>query len=273
MSSLNSRPIVIASLIAAALGALYAFGLMVFVFPLAPLVLCGLAVWLPRAAPDEAAGTNPTQRQRALSTVLALGGLCTLVFGVLTHGYLSWPNRQIFGVVLQVPALIGLIYQYQYGAFILHSKRLPTKVWPMRIIALTMGGMFGAIFIPVQVELAEHWFRDRQQPLLESLLAAEDKCATFKRYLAENPPDTPFQTPDLYSGAVENVYGGQPQFVLAFRAKADMESMIVYYYSGSRKWITTFRNNERGMQPLIDRVKPLKRCDGPERPIVHIPKD
>ncbi len=58
--------------------------------------------------------------------------------------------------------------------------------------------------------------------------------------------DTPFQTPDLYSGAVENLYGGQPQFVLAFHAKTDMDSMIVYYYSGSQKWITTFRDNERG---------------------------
>jgi hypothetical protein len=192
-----------------------------------------------------------------------------VVFGVLAWDYLAWPNRQALGALLQVPALIVLIYQYQYGAFVLRSKRLPAKLWPMRIIALTMGGMFGAMAMPIQVQLAEQWFQERQNPLVESLRAAADPCATFKRYLADNPPDTPFQTPDLYSGAVENVYGGRPQFVLAFRAKSGGDGMIVYYHSGSRKWITTMRSNERGMVPLMVTIKPLARCEGPGEPIVR----
>ncbi len=139
----------------------------------------------------------------------------------------------------------------------------------MRVIAITMGGMFGMILVMVQVEYAEYWFQDRQMPLLARLDTAADRCAAFKQYLAENPPDTPFQTPDLYSGAVENVYGGRPLYVLAFRARADMEGMIVFYYSGSRKWITTKRNNEDGMKRFHKTIAPLSRCDGPGEPIVR----
>jgi hypothetical protein len=118
------------------------------------------------------------------------------------------------------------------------------------------------------VELAEEWFQHRQKSLLESLQVAPDRCSTFKQYLAANPPGSLFETPDLYHGAVENVYGGRPQSVLAFRAKADMDSMIVYYYSGSRKWITTFRDNEEGIGAFRRTIARLVRCDGPGDPIV-----
>ncbi len=156
-----------------------------------------------------------------------------------------------------------MIYQYQYLGFAWRSKRLPGKVWPKRIIAITMGGMFGGMLVPVQVGLAEEWFHDQQKPFLAQLDAAPDRCAAFKQYLAENPPSGKFETPDLYHGAVENVYSGRPLYVLAFRARADMEGMIVFYYSGSRKWVTTKRTNEERMKRYRATIAPLARCDGP----------
>lgn len=255
-------------------GALHTFGSPIVVFLLVPLLVCGLAVWFPGAYPDyektDDAAQREVWRKRALTISLSLGGACTLAFGVLTWGYLSWPNRGTWGVLLQAPLLMSMIYQYQYFGFAWRGKRLPGTVWPMRIIAITMGGMFGMMLIPVQVGLAEEWFHDRQKPFLAQLDAAPDRCAAFKQYLAENPPSDEFETPDLYHGAVENVYGGRPLYVLAFRARADMESMIVYYYSGSKKWITTFRDNERGMKGFRETIDLLVRCDGPGKPIVRL---
>ncbi len=273
---MKSRNIAIAVLGTAALaGAIYfyEFGWLVALFLLVPLLVCGLAVWFPGAYPDyektEDAAQRDAWRKRALRISLSLGGVCTLVFGVLAWSYLSWPDRSAWGALLQAPLLMSMIYQYQYLGFAWRGKRLPDKVWPMRVIAITMGGMFGAMLIPVQVDLAEEWFQDRQRPLLESLQAAPDRCAAFKQYLAENPPSSKFETPDLYHGAVENVYGGRPLYVLAFRARADMEGMIVFYYSGSRKWITTKRNHEDGMKSFRWNIARLNRCDGPGEPIVR----
>lgn len=275
---MKPRQIVIAALGAIALlGALHAFGWLIVLFLFVPLLVCGLAVWFPGAHPDYDKTENAAQRdtwlKRTLRLSLSLGGVCTLAFGVLTWGYLSWPNRGTWGVVLQAPLLMSMIYQYQYLGFAWRGKRLPGKVWPMRVIAITMGGMFGMMLIPVQVDLAEEWFQDRQRPLLESLQTAPDRCAAFKQYLAQNPPSGKFETPDLYHGAVENVYGGRPLYVLAFRARADMESMIVFYYSGSRKWITTFRDHEDGMKRFRETIAPLARCDGPGEPIVRLHRD
>ena len=258
---------------AALIIASYDFGWLVVLFVLAPLLVCGLAVWFPGAYPDYDKTEDAAQRdawlKRALTISLSLGGVCTLAFGVLTWGYLSWPNRSAWGALLQAPLLMSMIYQYQYLGLAWRGKRLPGKVWPMRAIAITMGGMFGMILIVVQVGIAEEWFQDRQKPLLARLDTAPDRCATFKQYLAQNPPSGKFETPDLYHGAVENVYGGRPLYVLAFRAKADMEGMIVFYYSGSRKWIATKRNNEDGMKHFHKTIAPLSRCDGPGEPIVR----
>lgn len=217
---MTPRNIAIAVLGAAALtGALYAFGWLIVAFVLVPLLVCGLAVWFPGAYPDyektEDTAQRAAWRKRALRLSLSLGGVCTLAFGVLTWGYLSWPDRGTWGVLLQAPLLMSMIYQYQYLGFLWRGKRLPGKVWPMRIIAITMGGMFGAMLVPIQVEYAEYLFQDRQKPFLARLDAAPDRCEAFKQYLAENPPGSKFETPDLYSGAVENVYGGQPLYVLA----------------------------------------------------------
>ncbi len=49
--------------------------------------------------------------------------------------------------------------------------------------------------------------------------------------------------------------------------------MIVFYYSGSRKWITTKRNNEDGMKRFRETITPLARCDGPGEPVVRVRKD
>ena len=275
---MKPRHILIAALGAVALfGALYAFGWLIVLFLLLPLLVCGLAVWFPGAYPDydktEDAAQCDAWRKRALTISFSLGGVCTLAFGVLTWGYLSWPDRSTWGALLQAPLLMSMIYQYQYLGFTWRGKRLPGKVWPMRVIAITMGGMFGAMLVVVQVEYAEYWFQHRQRPLLESLQAAPDRCAAFKQYLAQNPPSNKFETPDLYHGAVENVYGGQPLYVLAFRARADMEGMIVFYYSGSRKWITIKRSNEVGMKRFRETIAPLVRCDGPGEPIVRLRRD
>jgi hypothetical protein len=272
---MKHRSITIAVLgITALLGTLYAFGWLLVLFLFVPLLVCALAVGFPGAYPDydktEAAAQRDVWRKRALTISLSLGSVCTLVFGVLTWGYLSWPNRGTWGVVWQAPLLMSMIYQYQYLGIAWRGKRLPSKVWPMRVIAITMGGMFGMMLIPVQVDLAEEWFQDRQKSLLARLDVAPDHCAAFKLYLAENTPSGKFETPDLYHGAVENVYGGRPLYVLAFRARADMESMIVYYYSGSKKWITTFRDNERGMKGFRETIDPLVRCDGPGERIVRL---
>jgi hypothetical protein len=166
---MRHRNIAIAILGAIALASVfyfYEFGWLVVLLLLVPLLVCGLAVWFPGAYPDyektEDAAQRNAWRKRALRLSLSLGGVCTLAFGVLTWGYLSWPNRGTLGVLLQAPLLMSMIYQYQYLGFAWRGKRLPGKVWPMRIIAITMGGMFGAILVSVQVEYAEYWFHDRQ---------------------------------------------------------------------------------------------------------------
>jgi hypothetical protein len=51
--------------------------------------------------------------------------------------------------------------------------------------------------------------------------------------------------------------------VLAYRTTADFENLIVYYYSGSRKWIATYQNNKVGMREFTEKIEPLTRCDGP----------
>jgi hypothetical protein len=125
-------------------GTAYAFGLLRVVFLLAPLLVCGLAVWFPGAYPDYEKTEDDTLRaswhKGVLTILISLGSLSTLAFSWLTWSYLSWPNRQTLGLIVQAPLLMSMIYQYQYLAFVWRGKCLPSIVWPMRIIAIGMGG-------------------------------------------------------------------------------------------------------------------------------------
>lgn len=198
--------------------------------------------------------------QYGLTLAITLAGVYGLWFADLAYYFLSWPNRsQLLGAV-QVFTLIGLAYYFQIARFALIKRRLPDRLWPMRFSALGLGGLVGALFVVMQLETSQEWSWQRQQPLVDALTSeTDDQCAAFKRYLAEHPQKSG-RMPVLHFGAVPEQYDGQPLFVLAFHATDDLENLIYYYYSGSRKWKVTYTDNRRGMEEFKNSIAPLARC-------------
>lgn len=201
------------------------------------------------------------KRGYGLTLALTQAGVYGVLFAWLAHYFLSFPNRDAVLAAVQVWAIIGMVFYLLYVRQVRSSGELPARVWPMHLSAIVIGGFLGVVYVLAQTEAAQNLHRERQQPLVDAISTAPDACDAFTRYRREHRQDAR-NAPELYHGAVENVYGGTPQFVLAWRATGDFESLVVYYYSGSRKWIVSYLSNTNGMREFENRIAPLARCDG-----------
>lgn len=158
---------------------------------------------------------------------------------------------------MQVWALIGLVFHLRYSSLVRSTGQLPRRIWPVHLSDIAIGLMLGAAYVIWQTEAAQELHQKRQQPLVEALSDAPDHCAAFRQYFAEHPDA---ERPALYSGTHPERYQGLPQFVLAYDATANLEKLIVYYYSGSYKWKVTYKDNVAGMAEFNDYVATLPTC-------------
>lgn len=194
-----------------------------------------------------------------LSISLTQAGLYAALFAWLAHYFLSFPNRDAGLAAVQVWAVIGMAFHLHYINRVHSTGLLPRRIWPMHLSAVVIGGFLGTVYVLAQTNAAQTLHQERQQPLVDAISAAPDPCGAFKQYRREHPQEGR-EAPEMYHGAVENVYGGNPQFVLAYRAMTNFENLIVYYYSGSRKWIVTYLSNTAGMDEFKKKIEPLGRC-------------
>lgn len=192
---------------------------------------------------------------------LTQAGVYAVLFVWLMRYFLGFPNRDAALAALQVWAVIGLVFHVRYVRLAWRTGQLPRRVWTKHVFAIVVGGMLGALWVVVQTSGAQSLHQRQQQPLVDALSTAAEACDAFTQYLYQQPHWP--KAPQLYHGAVGNLYGGKPQFVLAYRATADFESLIVYYYSGSRKWTVTYQNNPIGMRDFTEKITPLARCEVP----------
>jgi len=214
--------------------------------------------WFKRELPALVAA----RQHDGLMLSLTQAGVYAVLFAWLVHYFLSFPNRAADLAALQVYAVIGMVFHFRYSRLVWRTGQLPRRTWTMHVFAIVIGGCLGALYVVAQTGAAQARHQRQQQPLVDAISNAPNACDAFKQYWRTQPPlgSTP---PQLYHGPVENLYGGKTQFVLAYRAITDFERLIVYYYSGSRKWTVSYQSNQIGMRDFTDKVQLLVRCEVP----------
>ena len=183
-------------------------------------------------------------------------GIWAVLFAWPLWHYLSWPNRDEVPALVQTVALIGLIYQF---LLLIHWRKngsLPDRRWPMRLSALVAGAFCGMALVPLQVNTSMDWFEQRQQPLLRLLDAAPNRCEAFRQQAEGGRGRTPY----LYVAPRSQEGEDEPRYVLVYGASAGMESLVIYYYSFSRKWKAVKTSNRDGMAEFDEIVGGLQHC-------------
>ena len=223
-----------------------------------PLMAVALTVLVPGAHEESRAVATSAQLpipwKRTLVLSLSFASIWLVVLAYLIWYHLSWPNRNGLFAAIQTLALIGLMYQSQYSAFSWRSRQLPRRAWPMRLVAIGLGGVLGIGLATWQVTVSQEWFQQRWRSLIDTLDGASEPCFVFHNASAAS------QRGRLYVAVAPGANSEPPQFILAFGAKADLERVVIYYHSSSKRWIKIHADDKDGMDAFARAIEPMVQC-------------